>query len=107
MIAKLGQWRFASHFGQTRTRPAAAPCNDNHPIHRVDAKPMRRHILVGHWRVQPRTGVLECVWQTQSVQDPVGARADEDPDLCRLTVRGPGSCSGFVSRDMAELRWAA
>ena len=88
MITKLAEWHFAGRLGQVRRSAMPAPCNDNYAL---GPKWMPRRVLVCHWQVQPLTGALECVWQTdmqqiEKVGGPAGAAADEAPALRRRGI---------------------
>lgn len=109
MIAKLARWHFAGRLGRLSTPVTAAPCNDNHPFGRSRIRPQRtlRRVPVCRWRVDPVTGLLECVWQMQVVKEPVEASADEDPALCRLAARGHDRAAASLPERMGKLRQAA
>lgn len=102
MIAKLARWHFAGRPGQPVAAATAVPCNDNHAPRRSggDPKRMSRRVPVCHWRVQPLTGALECVWQTEEAGGLAGAAAEE-PQLPSLIV--PGT-SGRQRRQRSETR---
>jgi len=95
MIAKLALRRFAGRMGQPDAPATGAPCNDNDVLGRAPRNARRgmRRVPVCHWRAQPLTGRLECVWQMEESGVRAAAATDSDPLLFVLIVpRVSGSC---------------
>jgi hypothetical protein len=97
MITKFARHRGIG--GGWQVAPArTAPGNDNQLLRRVFSAPQRtsKRVLACHWRVQPQTRTLECVWETQAIRRPADAASDEDPKLRRSSGRTRRLRYGFV-----------